>query len=206
MIYKIESHHSLDNDNVKAKTGKTMDEWFSFQEENGGLSITRRDRTQTIFTDFNLDIWWSTTLCVEYEAHKGKREKDGLYKGYCICSTKTISTSLDRAWTAWTHSDLLGSWFGPSMEANTVDGGMYKNADCDQGKYLRVRVNKDLRFTFENPDFSSVSLVDVVIQDKGNGKCYVQVTHDRIQTRAEADGIRDAWAEALSKLKAILEG
>jgi hypothetical protein len=33
----------------------------------------------------------------------------------------------------------------------------------------------------------------------------VQVTHDRIQTREEADGLRAGWGEALDRLKAYLE-
>ena len=37
-------------------------------------------------------------------------------------------------------------------------------------------------------------------------KCSVMVTIDRLQTRAEADGLRRAWGEALERLKATLEG
>ena len=33
----------------------------------------------------------------------------------------------------------------------------------------------------------------------------VMVTIDRLQTRAEADGYRRAWGEALDRLKGILE-
>jgi hypothetical protein len=34
----------------------------------------------------------------------------------------------------------------------------------------------------------------------------LMVNHTRIQTRAEADGLRAAWAEALDQLKGICEG
>ncbi|MBL8230120.1 MAG: SRPBCC domain-containing protein, partial [Bryobacterales bacterium] len=56
----------------------------------------------------------------------------------------------------------------------------------------------------ENPQHSA-SIVDVVFQAKGT-KTGVIVTHDRIQTRAEADGLRRAWGEALDRLKQMLEG
>lgn len=42
------------------------------------------------------------------------------------------------------------------------------------------------------------------LQEAG-GKCTVMITHDRLQTRAEADGLRAAWGEALGRLKALLE-
>ena len=80
------------------------------------------------------------------------------------------------------------------------------NGVGDRGTFLRVRLNKDLRFTFGNPDFSSESQVDVQFQDKGKGKTGLLVNHSRIQTRAEADALRVSWAEALDRLKAKCEG
>jgi uncharacterized protein YndB with AHSA1/START domain len=70
---------------------------------------------------------------------------------------------------------------------------------------LRVRPNKDLRLSFENPLFSAPTQVDVQFQDKGKGKTGLLVNHTRIQTRAEADALRTAWAQALDRLKAICE-
>jgi Activator of Hsp90 ATPase homolog 1-like protein. len=37
------------------------------------------------------------------------------------------------------------------------------------------------------------------------GKTTVMVTHDRLQTREEADGLRAAWGEALERLKKLVE-
>ena len=68
-----------------------------------------------------------------------------------------------------------------------------------------MRKNKDLRFTWENPAHTGGTIVDVAFQDKGKGKTLVTVTHDRIQTRAEADGLREGWGQALDRLKARLE-
>ena len=41
--------------------------------------------------------------------------------------------------------------------------------------------------------------------DGGGAKCTVMVSIDRLQTRAEADGYRRAWGQALEKLKTYLE-
>ena len=37
------------------------------------------------------------------------------------------------------------------------------------------------------------------------GRTTVMVTHDRLQTREEADGLRAAWGEALDRLKKLVE-
>jgi hypothetical protein len=46
--------------------------------------------------------------------------------------------------------------------------------------------------------------VDVMFQDN-KGKCLMNVMTSRIQTRGESDGLRNAWGEALSRLKALAE-
>ena len=46
--------------------------------------------------------------------------------------------------------------------------------------------------------------VDVQFQDN-KGKCLMNVMTSRIQTLAESDGLRNAWAEALDRLKEICE-
>jgi len=47
----------------------------------------------------------------------------------------------------------------------------------------------------------------VEIKFEGSGaRCTVMVAIERLQTRAEADGYRRAWSEALERLKACIEG
>ncbi len=47
-------------------------------------------------------------------------------------------------------------------------------------------------------------LVDVQFQDN-KGKCLMNVMTSRTQTRAEADGLRNAWTDALNRLKEMCE-
>jgi uncharacterized protein YndB with AHSA1/START domain len=122
-----------------------------------------------------------------------------------ICVTKTITAPVDQAYEAWSTTERLNQWFSTKNNAEVSDGGSYSNADGDAGVFKRVRKNKDLRFTWENPAHTSPTLVDVVFQDKGKGKTGVMITHDRIQKREEADGLRAGWAQALDRLKSLLE-
>ena len=73
-----------------------------------------------------------------------------------------------------------------------------------RGTFKRIRENKDLRFTWVG-ETGDESLVDVVLTDKGGGKTGLLVNHDRLQTKAEADGIRRAWSEAIDRMKKHLE-
>ena len=204
MKCSIESDHPVTNEAAEAATGKTLDQWFALLDAWDGLKKGRRAVNSHLYEQ-KVDPWWCTTISVEYEKHHDIRKKDGLYEGYFICSTKTIAAPIDDVFKAWSTGETLSKWFSASAKADVKDGGTYQTKDGDKGTFLRVRKNKDIRMTFENPAFSSASQVDVQFQDKGKGKTGLLVNHARLQTRAEADGIRTAWAKALDQLKSLCE-
>jgi uncharacterized protein YndB with AHSA1/START domain len=205
MRVKLESQYPETDEAAEAATGKTFEEWFRVLDERGGPAQGRRAINDYLYTECKVDAWWCPTINIRYEAARGVTEKDGRPKGYTICATKTVAAPVEQVYAAWASGKALSRWFGEGTEAEVADGGRYRCADGDQGVFKRVRPNKDLRLTWENPAVTPGSIVDVAFQDKGKGKTGVVVTHDRIQTRAEADGLRAGWGEALDRLKALLE-
>jgi uncharacterized protein YndB with AHSA1/START domain len=93
---------------------------------------------------------------------------------------------------------------GGKVTAQVEDGGAFKCADGESGEYLRVRKNKDLRFTWNCKGSTAPTVVDVTFMPKG-AKTTVMFNHSRIQTRAEADGLHAAWSQALERLKQQIE-
>ncbi len=63
---------------------------------------------------------------------------------------------------------------------------------------------KTIRLVWKDPSAPGTP-VEVKFQP-ATGKTTVMITHDRLQTREEADGLRAAWGEALGRLKALVEG
>lgn len=204
MKVNFQTDQPLTNEASKAATGKTLDEWYVYLDKFDGIKKGRREITNHLFGELKIDTWWTSAIAVEYERERGVKEKDGRQKGYFICSTKTINAPVEKVYAAWASADALSKWFGEGTQAKIEDGGTFSNPDGNKGEYKRVRENQDLRFTWNGAE--DESLVDVQFQDKGNGKTGLLVNHDRLQTRAEADGVRAAWAEALNRLKATLEG
>jgi uncharacterized protein YndB with AHSA1/START domain len=177
----------------KSVTGKTFTEWSAALD--AAAPATRRDAIQFLY-DNAKDAWWATTIWVECERANGKFQKDGRIEGYNICVTKTIAQPIDKVYAAWTKSP--DAWFedGAKFEEN----GRIEDSLGNGGELLRVRPNKDLRFAWKTAGGNDGSQVDVMFADKG-GKTGITLNHGRIQTRAEADGLRKAWGEALDRLK-----
>lgn len=199
-----ETDFPITDDACAAATGKSIQEWFAVLDAFGGPSKGRRALGNHLYADLKVDIWWVQTLNSQYEIQHGIREKDGRLKGYCICSTKTISAPLDVVYAAWATTERLDTWFSQGSTGAVEAGSEFSNADGNRGVYKRVRENKDIRFEWRG-ETGDLSIVDVAFSDKGKGKTGVLVTHDRIQSREEADGVRRAWAEALTRLKGLAE-
>ena len=204
MKLEIKTQNPLTDEAAKEATGKTLAEWYAYLDQWGAKEKGRRETGAHLYHDLKLDTWWSSAITVEYEDSRGIREKDGRLKGYNICVTKTINAPVEKVYGAWTSADQLDKWFGSGNKAKVEDGGSFENSDGNRGEYKRVRLNKDIRIAWADPSCTPGSVADVVFTPKGE-KTGLLVNHDRIQTRAEADGLREAWGEALDKLKKMVE-
>lgn len=187
----------------KEATGKTLAEWYAELDSIDGLKKGRRECILHINSQ-KPDIWWPTTISAEYERAKGVVKKDGLVEGYTICCTKTIAAPVDKTYATWIDGSRFNDWYQDNGKQVVSDGG---TITCDGGTkatFTRIRPDKDLRFTWEHPGCTAPVTVDVQFQDN-KGKTLMNVMTSRIQTRAEADGLREAWGAALTRLKALVE-
>ena len=196
---------ALDEAGVKAKTGKTLKQWFALLEGRDDVKKGRRECVQVLYGEHELDEWWAVTVSIEYERAKNLVEKDGKPRGYSICSTKTIAAPLERVFQSFGEAQLLSHWLGPQAKASLTDGGGFETADGDRGTFTRVRANKDLRIAWEHGSLAPGTQVEVLFADKGKGKTGITLNHTRIQDRATADQVRVAWGAAFERLKALLE-
>lgn len=204
MKVELKPEFPLTNEACKEATGKTLDEWIKYLEDNPDLAAKRREAIRNMYDQMSrTDIWWPTTIFVEYERKHGKTKKDGLLDGYTICATKTIAASVPDLYNAWT-SDKSEQWYGTFNSEETEKG--HEDESGNFANATRMRENKDLRYLWHTAGCPHQTQADVVFDDKGKGKTLITITHSKIQTREEADGLRAAWGEALNRLKTLSEG
>ena len=187
----------------KQATGKTLKDWFKELDRMDAIAKGRRETVQYIY-GIKADPWWPTTIYVEYEKHKGVTKKDGRPEGYTICATKTINAPVEKVYKTWTDPRKFSEMFGDSPKQEVKEGGSLTCRAGTKATFTRVRPNKDLRFMWEHEGITMPVQIDVQFQDS-KGKTLMNVMPSRVQTRAEADGLRRAWGEALSRLKTMCE-
>jgi uncharacterized protein YndB with AHSA1/START domain len=203
MKINLRSDHAVDDAACRAKTGKTLPEWFAAIDARGGAAAGRRETITWLYEQMDKDTWWPTTVWVEYERARGVvNRKDGLSEGYNICVTKTIAAPVAEVYSAFTGT-ASPDWLGSATPAS--EGSAYSDDGGNSGTWLRLRPGKDARLKWQTAGAPNPTQVDASFADKGKGKTGITLNHVRIQTRAEADGLREAWSAALDRLKARLE-
>jgi uncharacterized protein YndB with AHSA1/START domain len=205
MKLELRADRSSDEARCRTDTGKTPAEWFGVLDAFGGPGKGRRELGNHLHDEYKVDPWWVATLNIGYEAHHGLRERDGRAKGYTICATKSIKATPMACFEAFTSAAALDAWLGPGHALDFREGGHLSNADGNRAGIRRITPGKLLKLVWQQPDAATDTPVEVKFQPAG-AKTTVMITHDRLQSRAEADGFRQAWGEALARLKARLEG
>jgi uncharacterized protein YndB with AHSA1/START domain len=205
MIIDLSADQPSDESAARAATGKSVGEWFALLDLLGGPSLGRRSIGNHLVKAHKLDPWWVSTLNIGYEAAHGVVERDGRPKGYTICATKSIKAAPAACFAAFAKAEALDAWLGAGHELDFREGGSLANADGNRAAIRKINPGKTIRMHWTQPDAAPDTPVEVKLQPAG-AKTTVMITHDRLQTRAEADGFRRAWGEALSRLKAWLEG
>ena len=189
---------------VRRDTGKDWQEWFAHLDAFGGPAKGRREIGNHLQAELKVDPWWSSTLIIEYENARGVVEKDGKPKGYTICATKAVKAGADRCFAAFASAAELDRWLGAGHKADFREGGAIANPEGNRLELRKITPGKVFRGVWQDAAAAPGTPVEVKFQEAG-GKCTIMITHDRLQTRADADGLRAAWGEALGRLKALLE-
>lgn len=197
----LKSEFPLTDEACIASTGKPIQEWIAYLESNPDLAAKRRDAIQDLYNlqGRGKDVWWPTTLFVEYERKHGIVKKDGLLEGYNICATKTIAAPIEKVFAAF-KGDQTKDWYGTVSSA-----APFHDESGNVAELIRDRENKDLRYRWQTAGIDNETTLDILFSDKGNGKTGIIANHARMQTREEADGLRDAWLSAFDRLKSLVE-
>lgn len=201
---KIELRSDKPLDSIQAETGRSLGDWFAVLDAFGGPGKGRREIGNHLYDSYKIDPWWIATLNIEYEAHHGLREKDGRAKGYTICATKAIRSTPQACYDAFASAAVLDRWLGAGHVLDFREGGSLHNADGNTAEIRKLNAGKAIKLRWMQVHAAPDTPVEVKLQPAG-AKTTVMVTHDRLQDREAADGMRRAWGGALDRLKALLE-
>ena len=173
----------MSDEAVKAKTGKTWSEWFKLLDADGAKKLTHQEIVALLNKKHGVGPWWQQMVTVTYEQARGLRavhEKPG---GYEISVSRTIDTSVRKAFKAWTDEKTRKAWLSADFTIR------------------KATANKSLRITWED----GKTIVAVAFVPKGASKCQVVAQHNKLRDAKLAAKMKAFWGDALEALKKLIE-
>ncbi len=131
-----------------------------------------------------------------------------LVSGWVVIKEVTTPASRSRVFRALTSPNELDAWFTRGAKIDLRVGGRYSNLDGDKGKLLEIVPYERLRFTWNNPEHSPGSIVEVLLKRLA-GKTVVTLIHSGFTERNEFEDYassKSGWNWAMTNLKAHVEG
>jgi uncharacterized protein YndB with AHSA1/START domain len=204
MKITLKAEQAYDEASARQATGRTLGAWFALLDSFGGPAKGRREIGNHLVTEHKLDPWWASTINGQYEAAHGLKEKDGRLRGYTICATKSVKADATRCFELFANAEALDAWLGPGHELDFKDGGHLSNADGNRAMIRKINPGKTIKLVWMQPEVAEDTPVEVKFAPAG-AKTTLMITHDRLQSREDADGLRAAWGAALDRFKQLIE-
>ena len=169
---------------VKAKTGKTWNEWFTLLNKAGAKKMTHQEIVKFLSSEHDVGPWWQQMVTVGYEQASGLRQGNQRADGYQISVSRTLNASVASAYKAFADEKLRAEWLG------------------EKGLVVRKATpNKTLRVIWKDKATS----LEVYFTKKTADKTQVVVQHTKIPDAKAAAKMKTYWTKKLDRLQATLE-
>ena len=172
----------MSDEAVESKTGKTWSRWFKHLDAAGGKKMSHQEIVAHLHEKHGVRPWWTQMVAVTYEQARGLRAKHEKPEGFEISVSRTISTSVNKAYRAWTDEKIRKAW----LPANF--------------KVSKATKDKSLRLTWEDGK-TRVAVAFIPKSDKSQ----VVAQHSKLPDAKAAAKMKTFWAEALEHLKKTIE-
>jgi hypothetical protein len=187
---QVPSIHSTDSgvrtaigsEAVRAKTGRTWDEWLEVLDAAGCASMNHQ-QIVAVVSEHGVGSWWRQMVAVEYEKLRGLRVKNQSCAGeFQVSVSRTILADSQKVFDAWRSDDVRAQWL---PEPLTI-----RKSTAPKGLLI---------------GWPAGGSPAVLIVPKGSGKCSCTVDHKKLEDSAAVDRYRAFWSAALDRLKRRVE-
>lgn len=174
----------MSDEAVKAKTGKTWQEWFTSLDKAGAKKMTHQEIVKYLNTKFGVGPWWQQMVAVTYEQQSGLRARHERPEGYQISVSRTVSAPLARLYKAFENDRSRAQWLKE-----------------DRLVVRKATANRSMRVTWSDGKTS----LEINFYARGDNKSQVVVQHSKLPSAAAALKMKTYWGKALDQLRAVIE-
>lgn len=169
----------VDDEAVRAKTGKAWHEWFEILSRVSTHDTGHQEIVRLLNAKYGLSDWWSQMVANAFEQHAGIRERYQRPRGYEISVSKTFPVAVTGLYESWSSDKSRSRWLKGFVIQMTTS----------------VR-NRSIRAQWQDGESS----LSVDFYSKGVDKSQVVVQHMRLNSPEEAERMQLFWKNVLQDL------
>ena len=177
---KQKTNPKIGDDAVKARTGKSWQQWFDVLDKAGARKMGHKEIAEYLSEKQNVPPWWSQMVTVTYEQQTGKRAVHEKPEGYQISVSRTIDTPLAKLYKAFADGSQRANWLGE-----------------DNLEVRKATSNKSMRVTWKDKKTS----LEINFYPKSAKKSQVVVQHSKLANESAAAKMKTYWSKALDRLR-----
>lgn len=192
---------------LKAKTGKTLQQWVKIIDDFGGADMTHKQIAQKLWDDKLIkNGWWCQQVTVDYEFAKGRRIRgETADAGFEIGVSKTMSKPAGEIWELLTSDQGLKLWLG-DINADDIrfdKGQEYETKDGTIGQIRSVYPREKLRLTWQPKSRKTPITLQIYLTPNGN-KTSVLFHNEKLADAKDRETMRKHWQTILEKFEGSL--
>jgi hypothetical protein len=173
----------IDDETVKAKTGRSWHEWFDILENASADKLNHQEIVNLLSRRHDLNDWWSQIVANVYEQHARIHEQHERTEGYEISVSKTFQVDVRIIYDAWFNDEKRRRWLQESPLKITASTR-----------------NKSIRAQWANGQ----SRLSIDFYSKGENRSQVVVQHMKLPSLKAAEDMQTFWKEELNTLEETL--
>lgn len=173
----------IDDETVKAKTGRSWHEWFDILENASADKLNHQEIVSLLSRRHDLNDWWSQMVANVFEQHARIHEQYERAEGYEISISKTFQVDVKVIYDAWFTEEKRRRWLQESPL-----------------KITAPTRNKSIRAQWANGQ----SRLSIDFYSKGEDKSQVVVQHMKLPSLKAAEDMQTFWKEKLDALEEML--
>lgn len=172
-------------ESIEKATGRKWSEWLEWLEERGAKDLSHTEIARLVHKELEGKVdsfgWWAQGVTVAYEQQTGRRvpgqKSDGTFE---ISVSRTVKGSREGIFQRL--SEQLESEF----EFGEVNINQTRTSVTPVRSYWRCELDNGTKVVW-------------ALEEKGEAKCLLVVTHTNLTSSESAESWRDFWSRYLEK-------
>ncbi len=196
---------TISSDSVKAKTGKTWEDWKLYLDKAGMIGKSHKEIVQYLHAKYHLGSWWDQMVTNSYEKMSGRRVV-GQTTGadFQIDVQRTFNTTLKKAWDIIISLAGRETWLGHTSTFALKVREMYRTTDGTTGEVRAVEEERHIRITWQPLGWKKTSTIQIRIIRQGD-RTVVSFHQEGLSRENERQEMKDRWVAVLDTLQQLME-